>query len=161
MPVVVSDTSPVRALAHLHLLKILPALFGRVLIPPAVVTELAAPPQGVVIVTSGDLPFADVKRPADQARVAELLRGLDLGEAEALALALEVRSDLLLIDEAAGRAAAATMGLRYTGTLGLLIRAKQAAVITEVRPLLDLLQRDLRFFISDPLRQSVLRIAGE
>src|SRR5689334_650360 len=47
MPVVVSDTSPVRALAHLNLLTVLPALFGRVLIPPIVQRELAYPPSGI------------------------------------------------------------------------------------------------------------------
>jgi predicted nucleic acid-binding protein len=161
MPVVVSDTSPVRALAHLGLLRVLPSLFGRVLIPPGVVTELATPPAGMILVTAADLPFADVRAPADHVRVAALKAQLDLGEAEALALALEVRADLVLIDEAAARATAASLGLTYTGALGLLVRAKRAGLIAEVRPLLDSLEHGLRFFIDDPLRQLILQLAGE
>ena len=148
-------------MAHLGLLRILPSLFGRVLIPPGVVRELATPPAGVIAVTVADLPFADVRAPADRARVGALRSQLDVGEAEALALALEVQADLVLIDESAGRAAAASLGLTYTGALGLLVRAKRAGLIAEVRPLLDSLQDGLRFFMDEPLRQLILQLAGE
>lgn len=143
------------------LLRVLPSLFGRVLIPPGVVGELATPPAGLIVVTPADLPFADVRAPVDQVRVGALKAELDAGEAEALALALEVRADLVLIDESAGRAAAASLGLTYTGALGLLVRSKRAGLITEVRPLLDSLQHGLRFFMDEPLRRLILQLAGE
>src|SRR5689334_19536599 len=117
MPVVVSDTSPVRALAHLNVLPVLPALFGRVLIPPIVQRELAYPPSGMVAVRVDDLPFVDIRGVAGRDRLERLLLHLDAGEAEALALAVEVGANLVLIDEAAGRAEAKALGLRYTGTL--------------------------------------------
>jgi predicted nucleic acid-binding protein len=159
--VVVSDTSPIRALAHLQLLNIIPSLFGCVLIPPAVLKELAHPPLGVIVVAAGDLPFADVRVPAIWAQLDRLSHDLDRGEAEALAVALELKADLILIDEAAGRATAEKLGLKYTDTLGPLIRAKRAGIIPAVRPLLDPLQHGLRFFIHDRVKEAILQLAGE
>jgi len=93
--IVVSDTSPLRALDFLGLLPLLKVLFDHVLIPPAVRDELDAPlPQFAAIdVTAFD--FIEVRNPQDINRIQEFLRTLDRGESEALALALETGAQLI------------------------------------------------------------------
>jgi predicted nucleic acid-binding protein len=159
--VVVSDTSPIRALAHLDLLGLLPGLFDRVFVPPAVALELRSPRRDLPPVEIEALDFAEVREPVDQQRVAGLGRTLDPGESEALALALELGVEAILIDEAAGRATARQLGLSPIGVLGLLVRGKQRGLVASIRPLLDRLQGDLGFFMSETLRIEVLRLAGE
>ena len=94
-------------------------------------------------------------------RVRELEAELDPGEAEALALAEEIRAEAVLIDEAAGRRVASRLGLPVLGTLGILLRAKQWGICGELRPLLDELQGELHFHISAGLRNDILHQAGE
>ena len=103
MTVVVSDTSPLIALAHLQQLDFLERFFEEVLVPPAVVAELQSPAWKSLMRDALDAPCIQVRTPADRARVKELSTTLDLGEAEALALALEVHAEAVLIDEAEGR----------------------------------------------------------
>ena len=62
---------------------------------------------------------------------------LDIGEAEAIALAVEIQADQVLIDERRGRLVASRLNLRYTGILGILVEAKSQGLIAEVKPLLD------------------------
>jgi len=159
--IVVSDTSPIRALAHLSLLVLLQELFDEVLVPPAVDVELRNPPTSLHCVDVRDIAYVRIQSPRDRTKVAEFLQVLDPGESEALALALEVGVSAVLIDEVAGRTMAKRLGLLPVGVLGLLVRAKQRGLLPEVRPLLDRLKMDLGFFISDPLRAEVLRLARE
>ncbi len=161
MAVVVSDTSPIRALAHLDLLPVLDALFGKVLIPPVVVRELFNPPDRFVSLVVADFPFLEVCSPADKGLVDRLGQTLDLGEAEAIALACEVQAEALLIDEDAGRGVARRMGLLPLGTVGLLLRAKERGLCGDIGPLLDRLRSELRFFISESLFSKAIRLAGE
>jgi len=86
---------------------------------------------------------------------------LDPGESEALALALELETLAILSDEAAGRKMARRLGLFPIGVLGTLVKAKQRGLISVVGPLIDRLKSELGFFISKPLRDEILRNAGE
>jgi predicted nucleic acid-binding protein len=159
--IVVSDTSPIRALAHLNRLDLLAVLFDLVLVPPAVDTELRSPPGDLPFVDVRQLVFAQIRAPNDSQKVAELGRELDPGESEALALALEIGVETILMDEAAGRSTAKRLGLTPIGVLGLLLRGKQRGLVPMVEPLIDQLVSDLGFFISESLRAEVLRLAGE
>jgi hypothetical protein len=85
---------------------------------------------------------------------------LDDGEAEAIALASEL-SAVLLIDEADGRAAAFALGVRVTGVVGILLAAKTSLLVPAVRPLLNQLRADGRFFLSDKFYLHALKLAGE
>ena len=162
MPVVVSDTSPLRALAHLGHLELLGALFGDVHVPPAVARELAAPlSPGVPTVDVRDHDFLILRPARDSAEVRRLLGLLDAGEAEALALAREIGAERVLIDEKAGRGEAERMRLRPLGTVGILLQAKQAGLIYAVGPNIERLRREIRFFVSDALQEYALRLAGE
>lgn len=161
MSVVVSDTSPLRALEHLGQLHWLNEFFDQVFLPPAVAVELRQPPVAFKPLDLSTWPYLQVRAPQSATRVAELRSMLDAGEAEAIALAEELRADVVLIDELAGREVARQGGFTVVGTLGILLEAKQRGVCPAVRPLLDCLQTELNFFVSSELRQTILRQAHE
>jgi predicted nucleic acid-binding protein len=161
LAVIVSDTSPIRALAHLGRIGLLHNLFGIVLLPPAVDEELRHPPTGLPLVDVRELGFISIRAPNDHQRVEDLMRSLDPGESEALALALELGVSVILIDEAAGGAMAVHLGLQPVGVLGTLVRAKQRGLIDGVGSLMECLESEIGFFISEQLRTEILRRAGE
>jgi hypothetical protein len=160
--VIVSDTSPLINLAIIGHLDLIPRLFQSVILPQSVLDE---------IVTAGaGLPGADEIRQADwvevrtcqnQFLVQTLMEKLDPGEAEAIALALEIRADLILMDEDLGRKIALEYHLQPLGTLGILLKAKQSGLIFAVKPLMDSLIVKARFFIHQKLYDDVLQLAGE
>jgi predicted nucleic acid-binding protein len=158
---VVSDTSPLRALHHLGEIWILQRLYARILVPPAVAAELAFPRGKAGPVDVSGISFITVQSPTDQQRVSTLLKMLDRGEAEAIALATEVKAVALLIDEAAGRAVAAASGIPHIGLVGILGRAKQEKLITEVRSRIDRLKREISFYVSDQFYAQFLKSIGE
>lgn len=160
MPIVVSDTSPLRALDHLGHLALLSRLFEGVLIPPTVRDELLRPRRRFRPVSVDQIPGAVVRAPAHEEVVAELLGRLGRAEAEAIALAAELNA-AVLIDERAGRLVAAQLGLQITGVVGLLVEAKARGLIPVVMPLLERLRGELGFFLSRELLQDVRRQSGE
>jgi uncharacterized protein len=83
------------------------------------------------------------------------------GEAEAIALALDLMADLLLLDERKARVVAAQLGLNFTGLLGLLAEAKQKGHIPTVKPVLDALITQARFWVHPALYNHVLETVGE
>jgi predicted nucleic acid-binding protein len=82
------------------------------------------------------------------------------GELEVLALTGECADAVAVLDDRLARRAALSLGLRLTGTLGLLLDAKRAGLIPALEPSLDDLQR-LGFRISAHTRAAVLKLAGE
>jgi predicted nucleic acid-binding protein len=86
---------------------------------------------------------------------------LHLGEAEAIALALEAKPDRLLIDERDGRLMARQLDLSVTGVLGVLLRAKKLKQIKAIKPEIDALRKKAHFFISGELETVVLKKARE
>ena len=161
MPVIVSDTSPIRALANIDLLYALPALFGQVIVPPAVQEELLCPPDAAQAVSLSAVEGIRVVPLKGASRAAVLREILDPGESEALALAEELGADAILIDELAGRQTGAAIGLQVVGTLAVLLEAKERGLIGQILPLIDRLQADFGFFVSRALRNHVLRESGE
>jgi predicted nucleic acid-binding protein len=158
---VVSDTSPIRALKYLDLLGLLDDLYGQVVVPLAVERELLQPRRRFEPILLRHLPYMRVVSPTDQARVNELEKRLDRGEAEAIALAVELGADQILVDESAGRAVAAELKLQVIGVFGILIQAKRGGLIPAVGPLIDRLVNELGFFASANLIADILRQAGE
>jgi uncharacterized protein len=90
-----------------------------------------------------------------------LLRELDEGESEAIALAVQLRVSTVLMDEHAGRAAAHSLGLTPIGVLGVLLRAKRAGSLSSVTEAMQSLRVEAGFFIAEPLYQQILQAAGE
>lgn len=162
--IVISDTSALTNLAAIQHLHLLPQLYNQVTIPEAVYRELAgiAPPvPGTLEVQSAS--WLEVRQVVNRSAV-ELLQyevRLDLGESEAIALALELNADLLLIDERRGRAEADRMGLRIIGLLGILVEAKHQNLIVAVKPLMDALISTSEFRVSSVLYNQILEMVDE
>lgn len=158
--VVVSDTSPIRALDWIGHLDLLQHLYGKVIVPKAVSLELLSTNKRFRPIDLVGHPFIEVRSTSGTSSMPELDR-LDRGEAEALRLAVELSVNVVLMDETAGRRAAASIGLGVVGTVGVLLNAKEKSLIDEVAPLVEELRSGLGFFLSDVFVERVLRIAGE
>jgi len=160
--IVVSNSSPITNLAAVGQLAILHQLYETVFIPDAVYTELttsdSAQPGGAEVQT---LSWIQAKPVMDRALVTALQMDLDPGEAAAIALAVELKANLLLLDERRGRTVAARFGLRFVGLLGLLIEAKRKGCLAAVKPILEDLVMKAGFWVSQQLYTRVLEVAGE
>lgn len=160
--IVVSNTSPIINLACVSQLDLLRQLYGQIIIPQAVFTEIA-------IAGAGEPGAKEVQgfdwitpRPVTQGSLTKVLRlELDAGEAEAIACALEINADLLLLDERRARETAQRLGLKFIGILGVLTEAKRRQLIPRIRPVLDNLRHQAGFWVTDALYQRVLAVAGE
>jgi uncharacterized protein len=160
--IVVADTSVLINLCCINRAELLRVLFHDVYIPPEVEHEFRRLVERDRRFRSLRLPGWVGIRPATA--IPDPVRnntGLDTGEAAAIALALEMRADAILLDERHGYEAATGLGLIVIGLLGLLLRAKRTGEIEAVAPELDRLQRDAKFWISDAVRRRVLQLANE
>ncbi len=160
----VSNTSPISNLAWIGRLDFLLDQFQEIWIPIAVETELQNVPDPAVRKAVDEAKRRGwlKSRPASDAALVSLLTlELHPGEAEAIALALEMKAEYLLIDEREGRALARQLGLPITGVLGVLLRAKKRRQIETVKPEIEALRRKARFFIAPALEAAVLAEAGE
>jgi predicted nucleic acid-binding protein len=148
--IVVSNTSPIIALEYLGQLQLLTQFWDSVVIPGAVRDELrprVLPPY----IKVRELSVIPVEADTE---------GLDIGEAEAIALAIACQADLILLDDRAARRRAIELGLPMIGTLAILRRGKLEGLIPQLRPLLEQLSH-LRFHMSPSLFERILREAGE
>ncbi len=161
---VVSDTSPLSNLAVIGRLGLLRQQFAEVLMPPAVVRELAAlndpDAQRALSMARRDGWLKEVSLPASAPSPSEL-RGLDPGETEALRLAMAISADHVLMDEKEGRQRAVALGIRTIGVFGVLIAAKQSGVVLSMREEIGKLRRDAGFFVDARLETKVLALVGE
>lgn len=146
--IIIADSTCLISLEKIGHLNVLSDLFEKVIIPPAVEREF-----GVVVSWLG------VQRPASITLVAALKLSIDEGEAEDIALAQEIESQIIL-DERKARAIARDMGLEVCGTIGILIRAKQHKIYDEIKPIIEKLEHN-GFYMSSTLKEDALRIVGE
>ena len=124
--IVVSDTSPLNYLVLIEEVEILSAIFGRVVVTPAIVEELQAPgaPDAVKAWIAAPPSWLEVRSPESTGTSLPLGRG----EREAICLASEL-SALCLIDDPKARREAERMGVRVTGLLGILAEARDRGLI--------------------------------
>ncbi len=160
--IIVSDTSSINNLAAINHLHLLQQLYGTVLIPEAVYRELIDPNFPVAGATEVQTFIWIQTRPVqDRILVEALSNELDIGEAEAIALTVEMKADQVLIDERRGRMVAARLNISYTGILGILVEAKSQRLISAVKPLLDALINQAGFWVAEPLYKRVLQLVDE
>jgi uncharacterized protein len=160
----VSNTSPISNLAAIGRLSLLQAQCTELWIPSAVSQELAAHPDPATLTAiqaALDEQWIRVAHPAATPLLKVLLLHLHAGEAEAIALATDIKADMVLIDEQEGRQWAVESGLPITGVLGILLRAKQIGQIAALKPEIQSLREKARFFITSSLETKVLSAAGE
>jgi predicted nucleic acid-binding protein len=157
--IIVCDSSPLIALAICDKLDLLDTLFHEVVVPEQVYNEINAGGKPDQSKMAG---WAQGK--VEKAKNRQLFQAinltLDAGESEAIALYWEKSADYLLIDEHRGRRIAAQNGITVIGTLGILLRAKEAGLLNAIKPLLDLLSGS-PIHISDSLYRKALELAQE
>jgi predicted nucleic acid-binding protein len=157
---VIVNASPLQYLHQAGQLDLFPKLFGRIVVPEAVVAELAAGRRrGVSLPTPEALEWIDLRRPASP--VAGLLSWeLGAGESAVLSLALEHPGAWVVLDDKLARQAALLLNLPLLGTAGILLRAKRAGHLHAVRPMLNQLAA-LGFRLTPETMINILDLAGE
>jgi predicted nucleic acid-binding protein len=155
-----SNTSPLLYLHLINQLDLLPQLYGTVHIPPAVDAELqAGAERGVDVPRVPALSWLQIM-PLASAHSIPMVMDLGRGEAEVIALGLEYPDSRLILDDTLARRIARLQALRITGTVGVVVKAKQSGLLPTVAPILSAL-REAGLWLSDRLVADVLQQAGE
>jgi uncharacterized protein len=158
---IVCNTSPLILLAKIGRLDTLIRLYREPMIPKAVEDELRAKPgqendQAKAFLKEGKLQL----RRVNEKTLAGIPVDLGRGEREAIALALDAGADLVILDDLKGRIVARDKGLSVTGTVGVLIEAKERGFITSLRPEIDRLI-EARMWVSEVFYHRILKEYGE
>lgn len=154
---IISDTGPLVVLFKTELLFILKEIYREVLVPKTVKKELIRKPEGIGIFENN--PWIKVVEATNRESIQILSLIVDEGEAEAIALALE-HSSMILIDDRKGRSCAKHLDLKVRGTLGLFIEAKKKGIVRSVKQCIDKL-KESGYYLDDDLIEAVLIKAGE
>ena len=137
--IVVSDTSPINYLCQIGHIDLLPKLFGRIVVPTAVMAELsasAAPPM-VREFSNNPPPWLEIRAPVSWA---DVLPSIGLGERQAIALVEELRAELLIADDKEARRVAENRQLNVIGTIGVIVLASnrnELELLTTLSSLID------------------------
>ena len=156
----ISNTSPLFYLSQVGRLDLLRDLYRSVYVPLAVQTELRkGAALGLAIPELSALPWIHIVSLRDRSLLPPIA-DLGAGEAEVIALGLSHPNSLLLLDDALGRRIAREKSLVYTGTLGVLIRAKKEGLLPTVTSVVEDLRRTT-MYLSPELISAVLREVDE
>lgn len=142
--IVVSDTSPLCYLLLINLVELLPQLYGRVIIPESVCTELLNSDAPEMVKSWMAYPPDWLEIQAVTEKIDTALNDLDLGEREAIALAEQLKADLLLLDDRAARQLAVERNLSIIGVLGILGTAAKRGLIRFPEAIAQLQQTTFR-----------------
>jgi predicted nucleic acid-binding protein len=148
--IIISDTSCLILLSKIDELNLLNKISDRVFITNTIQNEYGK-----------DLPlWINIKEPNDSHYQKILEMDLDKGEASAIALSLEMDNSIIIIDDLKGRNVAERLNLKYSGTFGLILKAKQIGIIQSVKPILTKV-KETNFRFSEKLFKLILEQAGE
>ena len=157
--IIISDSSPLISLAIIGKLDILTHLYDEIYVRTAVYKEVVKSNKSFAKELKSFLQ-GKIKNVKNKMAVDILLSDIGAGEAEAIILALEQHPDVVLIDDLKARRFARIKGLNVMGTMGLLLMAKKAGLIEEIKPLLsNLLSNNIR--ISPKIIDITLHAADE
>ena len=147
---IISDTSCFIVLSKTGQLDLLHKLFGNILTTPEIAEEFGE-----------ELPnWVEIVAVKDEYKLKLFETQIDKGEASAMALALETNNAFLIIDDYKARKLAHTLNLHYTGTIGIIILAKQKGIIGSIKPVLAKI-KETNFRISADLELQALIQANE
>jgi predicted nucleic acid-binding protein len=156
---IISNTTPILSLLKIDKLDLLKELYGTVIVPFAVYQEIE---EGKEKPYYQDLTLLDwieilnIKNPNSR----EFLIDLDDGEAEVLILAKEINADLVILDEIMGRRYAKQYNIKITGTIGILLKAKENGLIPSIKNLMsELVEKGT--WLNPKLISKVLKMANE
>jgi predicted nucleic acid-binding protein len=163
MPKVIVNTSPIQYLYQTNLLDLLPQMYGNIILPQGVAIELAEGRSlGVALPNTKDYPwFRPV--PSPNLNLTTLSAAIDIlgrGELEAIALGLENPDSLVILDDGLARNYAKDLGVKITGTIGVLLKAKQRGYLNLIKPVIEELIL-LGFRLDGTTREFALRLAEE
>lgn len=160
--IVVSNTTPLIGLAVVGQFDLLHKLFGQITIPEAVFAEavLFGREEGGAKQEVTEADWIEVVAVQDQLAVEVLLDELDRGEAETIVLARELDATWVLMDEKKGRRKLSEMNQKKVGTVGLLVKGKQAGFVQAIKPHLEVL-RQQGFSLSRAVMDSALQQVNE
>lgn len=147
---IVSDTSCLILLEKIGELELLHKVFGDILITQDVADEYGS--------TLPD--WISIQNPTDRKYQKILETSVDKGEASAIALAIELADCLLIIDDLKGRNLAETLGIKITGTFGLILEAKLSGKIDSVKAILEKIKQT-DFHFSKEIEKKILDKASE
>lgn len=160
---IISDTGPIIALAKVKHLNLLKSLFGKVNITPVVYKELMAKTgEEAGEIENALKDFIKIKEVEESLlQNDDALNELGAGEKQVIALAYEKKdSTIMLIDDKAGRNAAKKLNIPASGTIGLLIMAKNKKLIENITSILKLM-REKGYWFSDEIVEIAKKLAGE
>ncbi len=143
----------------LNRLELLQLLYTQIHIPLAVYKEIEAGRTKVYYKDLSKIDWINITEIQDRKAIRYFL-DLDAGEAEAIVLATEINADLIILDEKLGRFYAKHANLKVTGTIGILIKAKTAGLIEDMRSLLDELTNK-EVWIGEKLKSEIIKRVGE
>lgn len=161
MPKVVLNTTPFLALSTIGKIHLLKIFYDEIIIPQGVYNEILAGGKGRPGYEEiKSIQWIKVKKIINEKAKDYLLLEIGEGEAETIILAEEINADLVIIDDYLAREIAKMRGLKITGTLGVLIKAKNKGLIKMVRPLVDKLIKK-SFWFDGKLYHLILELSGE
>jgi predicted nucleic acid-binding protein len=160
--IIVSNTTPLIAFSSLQKFDLLKKLFGKLYIAEAVYHEatITKKEKDNLAFEIAQADWVQTVKVKDRLAVDVLLDELDLGEAETIVLAKEINADWILMDEKKGRRKLTQLGLAKIGTIGLLLKAKEMGLLTEIKPEIKTLT-ETSFNLSESVINTVLRQANE
>lgn len=156
---IISNTTPILSLLKINKLELLKELYGKVTIPNAVFQEIENGNKKQYYQDLTLLPWIEIeeiKNPESMAYFTDL----DSGEAEVLILAKEKKADLVIMDEIMGRRFAKQLDFNLTGTIGILLKAKENRLINSISELLTELTKK-GTWLNPKLVNRILKLAGE
>lgn len=157
---VIVNTTPLIALCRTGNLDILQKLYGGIIIPQAVYDEITVKADFIAEQIKAAADWIQVKRIQNETAKIMFRTQLHDGEVEVMILAYEMKADTVIIDDLNAKKHAKYLGLPVTGTLGVLIRAKQGGYIPALRPVLEKLVEE-NIYIKPSLIDLCLKQVGE
>jgi len=156
---IISNTTPIITLLTISKLELLRNIYGKIIIPEGVYQEIEEGKSKNFYKDLSKIDWIEIKSIADKEPL-KYISDLDKGEAEVIVLANEINADLVIIDEKAGREYAEHFGIKLTGTIGILLKAKQLDLINKIEPLLKTMKEN-GIWLSQKFINHVLKIANE